>query len=59
MRHTVAAVQRVGDDIGDEPGVETGLLEGSFEALTLRAVIMQAVVVRDLASGGGRLRLRC
>ena len=36
VRHAVAAVQGVVDDVGHQPGVEAGLLEGTFKALALR-----------------------
>jgi len=57
--HAVAPVKGVGYDVGHEPGVETGLLEGPFQALALRTVVMEAVVVRGLACGGGRQGLGC
>ncbi|CAH0326389.1 hypothetical protein SRABI128_05305 [Microbacterium sp. Bi128] len=57
--HAIAAIQGIGDDVGHEPGVETGLLEGPFQALALRTVVMEAVVVRGLACGGGRQGLGC
>ena len=57
--HAVAAVEGVVNDVGHQPGVETGLLERTLQALTLRTVVMQAVVVRARASGDGCLGLGC
>jgi hypothetical protein len=57
--HAIAAIQGVGDDVGHEPGVKSGLLESPLQALALRTVVMEAVVVRGLACGGGRQGLGC
>ena len=57
--HAIAAVQGIGDNVRHEAPVEPGLLEGPFQALALRAVVMEAMVVRGLASGGSRQGFGC
>jgi hypothetical protein len=45
VRHAVAAVQCVVDNVGYQPGIEACLLEGTFKALALGTVVVRAVAV--------------
>jgi hypothetical protein len=58
VRHAVAPVQGVINDVGHQPGVEACLLERPFQALALDAVVMCAMPVRGLVTGSGCVRLR-
>jgi hypothetical protein len=40
MRHAVPPIEGVINDVGHEPGIETGLLKRSLQALSLDAVVV-------------------